>query len=1302
MTSQYTNPKPRVFISYARKDGETFAADLRERLLDEGIPLWQDRVGMEGGRDWWQQITEAIDNVNFMVLVMTPTALKSDVIRKEWRYARLQGVCVYPVKGVPDAELDYKSVPKWMRDAHWYDLGHEWQKFINDLNTRCKVPRVPFMVEDLPDVFVKRPKVLEAIISQLLDEEREEPVAITAALRGAGGFGKTTLARAVCHDERIQQVYDDGILWVTLGEDIRFSDLIGKVLDLIETLSGKRPSFTGLEAATTRLAELFEERDILLVIDDVWKESDSKPFLQGGKGVARLMTTRNDAVLPQKAARIVVESMETGEAVQLLTAGLQPPLETMRDIGTLVAQLGEWALVLKLVNGILYYRITRGQNFSLALNYVQKTLQQRGIFGLNLRETEDRRAAAAATLALSMEALNEVERQRFIELAIFPEDVNIPLATVARLWGETGSMDEIDTEDLCTRLYDISLLLDLDLASRHIRLHDVVRHYLHSEAGADLPRFHAQLLDSYRLTHWHELSEDEIYLWDWLTYHLTEAGRRDELVDTVKDLHYLAKKTVFKRSYAVESDLLTAEHQTPWDAQLRLLRHSYVNASHHLNRCKGIEETLNTLYWRLQPIAGLTNILPERVLLPIPRLEPLTPLKDLPHPNLIRTLEGTAAGARACQISHNNRFVVSTAIPWALKMWDAITGTELFTLKGHRDWVRACQISHNDLFIVSASDDGTLKVWDVITGVERFTLHGHTDRVHACQISPDDRFIVSASNDRTLKVWDVITGVERFTLKGHWAYVNTCDISSDCRFIVSASLDRTLKVWDTATGAERFTLKGHTDGVGACQISHDNRFIVSASSDNTLKVWDAATGAERFTLSGHTSAIYACQISYDNRFIVSASSDNTLKVWDTATGAERFTLKGHTDGVGACQISHDNRFIVSASSDNTLKIWDAATGAERFTLSGHTSAIYACQISYDNRFIVSASSDDTVKVWDANYIGESFISHMHTDGVVACAISHYHRFIVSVSKDNTLKVWDAATGAERFTLSGHTNGVESCAISHYDHLIVSASRDRTLKVWDVINRQEYFTLYGHTGWVKACQISHDDSFIVSASSDRTLKIWDVITGVERFTLQGHTESVDTCQISHDDRFIVSGCRDSTLKVWDAATGVESFTLYGHTDRIRACHISHDDRFIVSSSDDGTLKVWDMMTGLERFTLHGHTYWIQACDISSDDRFIVSASADMTLKVWDMMTGLERFTLRGHTSSVEVCAISHDDRFIVSASRDNTLKVWEANTGSCLGTFFAEGIVTSCRWFGNDYRIAAGSAGGHMYFLRFVP
>ena len=83
-----------AFVSYARQDGEDFAAALRERLAAEhpDIHLWQDRAELRGGVGWWQQIEAALEQVSCLVIVMTPAALVSEMTRKEWRFARQQGV----------------------------------------------------------------------------------------------------------------------------------------------------------------------------------------------------------------------------------------------------------------------------------------------------------------------------------------------------------------------------------------------------------------------------------------------------------------------------------------------------------------------------------------------------------------------------------------------------------------------------------------------------------------------------------------------------------------------------------------------------------------------------------------------------------------------------------------------------------------------------------------------------------------------------------------------------------------------------------------------------------------------------------------------------------------------------------------------------------------------------------------------------------------------------------------------------------------------------------------------------------
>ncbi|HVB24872.1 MAG TPA: hypothetical protein VNG51_23245 [Ktedonobacteraceae bacterium] len=85
------------------------------------------------------------------------------------------------------------------------------------------------LIENLSDNYVYRVHEFKALKASILRKGQQRLTAITSSLKGAGGYGKTTLAQALCHDSEIIAAFPDGIEWITLGEAPNTSDLVGEV-----------------------------------------------------------------------------------------------------------------------------------------------------------------------------------------------------------------------------------------------------------------------------------------------------------------------------------------------------------------------------------------------------------------------------------------------------------------------------------------------------------------------------------------------------------------------------------------------------------------------------------------------------------------------------------------------------------------------------------------------------------------------------------------------------------------------------------------------------------------------------------------------------------------------------------------------------------------------------------------------------------------------------------------------------------------------------------------------------------------
>ena len=96
----------------------------------------------------------------------------------------------------------------------------------------------------VPEWVVDRPAELAAVVGALVGA-RAGMVGITTGLYGAGGFGKTVLARMACADRQVWQWFEGRVYMVTVGRDVRGAAAIAaKVNDVIKLVTGQDASFT--------------------------------------------------------------------------------------------------------------------------------------------------------------------------------------------------------------------------------------------------------------------------------------------------------------------------------------------------------------------------------------------------------------------------------------------------------------------------------------------------------------------------------------------------------------------------------------------------------------------------------------------------------------------------------------------------------------------------------------------------------------------------------------------------------------------------------------------------------------------------------------------------------------------------------------------------------------------------------------------------------------------------------------------------------------------------------------------------
>jgi WD40 repeat protein len=605
---------------------------------------------------------------------------------------------------------------------------------------------------------------------------------------------------------------------------------------------------------------------------------------------------------------------------------------------------------------------------------------------------------------------------------------------------------------------------------------------------------------------------------------------------------------------------------------------------------------------------------------------------------------------------------------------------ELRVFSGHVDSVQSAAFSPDSSQVVTASWDQTARLWNADTGTVLFTLTGHEDRVTSAAFGPDGRRVVTSSWDGTARLWDTSTGHEVLVFRGHEDGVNHAAFSSDGKFVVTASDDRTARLWDVASGEQLLVLRGHEGNVNDATFSPDGKLIATASGDGTARLWDVENGKQILVLGGHDENVQirremnSVEFSPDGKLVLTASNDKTARLWDVTSGREITVFRGHAGYVSDATFSPDGKLIATASwetlstqsaEDNTARIWDAATGEELSVLRGHLDRVYSVAFSSDGTRLVTGG-DETARLWAVRNDERHVIVPGRRGEFNQATFSPDGKSLVTASRDRTARVWDASTGKQTLVLRGHQDNVEDATFSPDGRLLATASDDGTAAVWDAANGKELFVLRGHEDAVLRARFSPDGTRLVTASADKTARVWDASTGREILVLRGHEAGVDDAAFSPDSNLVATASVDKTARLWRATTGDQIQVLHGDHP-FSAAAFSPDGRQVATASSGGTAQLWDIATGQKLLRLNVGESVVTSVSFARAGKLILTSSwnivpAEHTVRLWDIASGKQVLVLDGYKQGTVVrnAAISASGEQVI-ASSDEGVWLWPSFT-----------------------------------------
>ncbi|CAL1385839.1 unnamed protein product [Linum trigynum] len=300
-------------------------------------------------------------------------------------------------------------------------------------------------VIDSSDLKVRQ-REFEILQSKLLDDGNNQLGVRSISIQGLGGFGKTTLAKMLYNDKKVEDYFSKRV-WVCVST-VFVQETVAKAI--LESFNQSAPKHSSLSYMLERIKSLMEVKKFLLVLDDVWEDSESKwkelisSFSRGLPGSKILVTTRkvevshvfrciNKDILP-------LQKISDGECRTIFTqiafyGWSDEEKERVEELcEKAVKKCSGSPLAAKVLGGVLH---------------VKKSKRDwKQLLGSEMWRIEKGRDEVIAPLALSYYDLPPTLRQCFQFCSVFPQDYIMEKDELIKLWMSQGFLKATTNQDM--------------------------------------------------------------------------------------------------------------------------------------------------------------------------------------------------------------------------------------------------------------------------------------------------------------------------------------------------------------------------------------------------------------------------------------------------------------------------------------------------------------------------------------------------------------------------------------------------------------------------------------------------------------------------------------------------------------------------------------------------------------------------------------------------------------------------------------------------------------------------------------